>query len=677
MRLFFVLSLCLLLSKIVSAQSKRDSLMEIWNNTTAQDTLRLSAAQELVWRVHLYNAPDSARLFAEAQLQLAQKLGQLKYISSAYNNIGVTYHIQGDLKNATTYYQLSLEVDEEQARKTKGDLKAIEGIASSHTNLAILYQQLGDMPLAMNSYYGALRVLDSLEQMGGSVNAKIANVQNNIGQATETQGSTSDALIWYYRALKRYEQATPEVAFGNVLTNIGNATQRLSKSAETIVLRDSLAKVALSFHQRSLDVRREIGDRRGEANALNNIATFYQQQGLWTENADERIELYADAEKNYRESIKIAEEVQDKIGQALTLANLAENLIRQNRIREAIQYGEAALSLGREIGNMEAIMRASEKLYNAYKAIGRGTDALEMHELYTQMTDSIRNEENTRLIMRKQYDYDYSQREARLVAEQEKKDAIAVVEIKRKNLQRNAFIAGFGMMLLLAVVFFSQRLRISREKERSENLLLNILPAETAKELKDKGSSEAKLIDRATVLFTDFKGFTALSEQLSPKELVKDLHECFSAFDRICEKYGIEKIKTIGDAYMAAGGLPVTTDTHAQDVVNAALEMAQVVAEGKARKIANNLPFFEIRIGVHTGPVVAGIVGIKKFQYDIWGDTVNTASRMESSGAVGQVNISESTFKLLMDDVSFKFTSRGKIEAKGKGEIEMYFVSKT
>jgi class 3 adenylate cyclase len=254
----------------------------------------------------------------------------------------------------------------------------------------------------------------------------------------------------------------------------------------------------------------------------------------------------------------------------------------------------------------------------------------------------------------------------------EKKEEISRKTLERQILVRNVFIGGFVLLLIFSAVFFTQRNKIKKEKKRSDELLLNILPYSIAEELKSKGNAESKLIDEVTVLFTDFKGFTQLSEQFTPQELVAEINECFSAFDQIMITHNVEKIKTIGDSYMAAGGLPTSNKTHAEDVIQAALEIQQYMADyTKARKEAGKL-FFEIRIGVHSGPVVAGIVGIKKFAYDIWGDTVNTASRMESSGEVGKVNVSESTYTLTQD--KFNFTYRGKIAAKGKGEISMYFV---
>ena len=218
----------------------------------------------------------------------------------------------------------------------------------------------------------------------------------------------------------------------------------------------------------------------------------------------------------------------------------------------------------------------------------------------------------------------------------------------------------------------AEKKEVEKQKERSEELLLNILPAEVAEELKAKGSAEAQLIDEVTVLFADFKGFTFISEKFAPKQLVAEINECFSAFDHIMHKHGVEKIKTIGDSYMAAGGIPRPNTTHATDVVKAALDMLQFMKEHKARKEAAGELFFEIRIGVHTGPVVAGIVGIKKFAYDIWGDAVNTASRMESSGEPGKINISGATYHLVKN--KFNCTYRGKVEAKNKGMIDMYFV---
>lgn len=244
-----------------------------------------------------------------------------------------------------------------------------------------------------------------------------------------------------------------------------------------------------------------------------------------------------------------------------------------------------------------------------------------------------------------------------------------------------------GLLIFSGLLFYglfqkiskikSERFRFAVEKQKSDELLFNILPEEIAQELKEKGKADARDFEMVSILFTDFKGFNEQSAKLSATVLVGEINTCFEAFDGTMEKYGIEKIKTIGDSYMAADGLPVPTDDSVKNTVLAALEMQSFIGTRKAAMDAEGKPAFEMRVGIHTGPVVAGIVGVKKFQYEIWGDTVNTASRMESAGEVGQVNISEATYELLKDDPEFAFESRGKIEAKGKGEIEMYFVSKT
>jgi len=213
---------------------------------------------------------------------------------------------------------------------------------------------------------------------------------------------------------------------------------------------------------------------------------------------------------------------------------------------------------------------------------------------------------------------------------------------------------------------------LQKEKQKSDELLLNILPSETAEELKQFGKAKAKKYESVTVFFSDFKDFSKIAERLSPEELVAEIDLCFRTFDEIMEMYGLEKIKTIGDAYMCAGGMNNSEKNEAVMVVRAALEIQSYMnALAYERKEKNEI-FFEARIGIHTGSVVAGIVGIKKFAYDIWGDTVNIAARMEGNGEVGKVNISEATYQLIKEE--FNCTYRGKMEVKNKGMVDMYFV---
>ncbi|NUM30987.1 MAG: PAS domain S-box protein [Bacteroidetes bacterium] len=209
---------------------------------------------------------------------------------------------------------------------------------------------------------------------------------------------------------------------------------------------------------------------------------------------------------------------------------------------------------------------------------------------------------------------------------------------------------------------------ILEEKKKSDDLLLNIFPKQVAKELKTKGKASTKKFDNVTIIFTDFKDFTSLAHSISPVKLVKELNELFSKFDSIVESLRIEKIKTIGDAYFAVCGLPQVNKDHAVLCIKAAKEMFKYLEmRNKKNKIQWNM-----RVGIHSGPVVAGVVSKKKYAYDLFGDTVNTASRMESNGEVGKINISESTYQLVKD--VYKCSPRGQINVKGKGDLTMYFV---
>ncbi len=208
--------------------------------------------------------------------------------------------------------------------------------------------------------------------------------------------------------------------------------------------------------------------------------------------------------------------------------------------------------------------------------------------------------------------------------------------------------------------------------KESERLLLNILPEGVADQLKKEGHVKPQQYDCVTVLFTDFENFTQIAENMTPAELIRQLDSTFSFFDSVIERFGLEKLKTIGDSFMCAGGIPEANATNAVDAVLAALEIQEFMRQVKDFRALRGEEFWDCRIGISTGPLVAGVVGSKKFAYDVWGDTVNMASRMESSGAVGRINISEATYELV--DAFFACEARGKIQAKNKGEVAMYFV---
>jgi len=362
---------------------------------------------------------------------------------------------------------------------------------------------------------------------------------------------------------------------------------------------------------------------------------------------------------------------------------IKENTLLENKVRELLK------DKAKNTGASEEEMKAFEEQLE---------QAREEASAQSEMAiDSILSEKDKLEKITKQTKQDLD----KITSRTKLREMVLNQEVEKATLEKNNaelqakqnqfFLLLMGalsiLVLLLALIFFirfrskkkaAKRLeglnaQLKDEEERSNELLENILPAEIAKELKETGKAKARKYDQVTVLFSDFKNFTTISEQLSPEDLVKELDTCFKAFDFIIgEHEGIEKIKTIGDAYMCASGF-TKHKTIPNEIIKAALEMQQFLDEIKEERKAKGLPFFEARIGLHTGPVVAGVVGVNKFAYDIWGDTVNIASRMESQSEVGKVNISESTYDLVR--YRFNCQHRGKISAKNKGMIDMYFVN--
>ncbi len=597
---------------------------------------------------------DTAIVKLKKALDLANNCNDKIQLGIIYSNTGVIYNAKGDYAKALDYYSQALNVSIETAQKR------IESAAL--TNMGLIYQRQSDYPKALEYCLKALKLQDEMGKTSPSTLCIIGNIYND-------QSDYKNSLLYYQKAhdlaIKIEDKRVEEVC---------------DYLIGTVYFSRKDYQTCIDYQFKSLTISKEIGEKEDIATSLGNLGSCYKSQGDSAEAArnikfSESVK-YPLAGEYYRQALKINEEMGDKSEVAYNLGEIGELDIKQKNYPEAEKFLQQSLVLSDSVGDIENQRARHLNLSELDSITGNYKDALKQFEFYKMLNDSMFSINKNKEITRHEMSYAFAKREDSLKAEQEKKETNLKAEEDKKaqkqRLIRNVLTGGLFFAVLFALVFFFQRKRISKEKKRSDELLLNILPEEVAEELKEKGSTEAKTFDEVTVMFTDFKGFTTLAEELSAKELVAEIDYCFKGFDNIIHKYNIEKIKTIGDSYMAAGGLPVANKTHAKDVVNAALEIVKFMEEHKQQRIKEGKPVFEIRIGINTGHVVAGIVGVKKFAYDIWGDTVNLASRMESSGESGKINISGSTYELVKDN--FICTHRGKIQAKNKGEVDMYFV---
>jgi adenylate cyclase len=624
------------------AQNKQaDSILAILT-TMPDDTSKVNSLIALSGSL-LKSEKEQALTYATQAKLLADKLGYQRGQAYALKSIGMGYYFQGNYIETLLYWQKSLAIFQSMNDK--------RGIANMLNNLGAINFNEGDDEKAIDYYLGSLKVA---EEIGDKLRVVTALV--NIGAVYFNKEGTHDrALEYYLKALPLSEEIGNLDAIGTSAVNTGE-----------IYLARGDDQSALIYFEKALNAYKK-SENGNVPYALYNIGRVYTKRKDYTRAVSFQLQAY-----------NLAVELKRKKEMAQALQGLADAYRQMGDVDAAISAFQRSEKIAYEIGANYELKYAFQGLAELFNKRADYRNAFKYQSLYTAIKDTLYNAEMDKRIqaVTLNFDLEKKQGEVDLLT---KDKALQDLEIKRQKTIRNATSVTGILLLLLATGLYRnyryvQKTKkiIENEKDRSDKLLLNILPYETAEELKQKGSASPKEYEMVSVLFTDFKGFTSIAENMTAEQLVAELDHCFLEFDLIIDKYNIEKIKTIGDSYMCAGGIPIANTSNPVDVVLAALEIQAYMDRLKSDRLASGKESWELRLGVHTGKVVAGVIGKNKFAYDIWGDTVNVASRMESSGAPGKVNISGTTYELVKD--LFNCTYRGRIQAKNKGEIDMYFV---
>lgn len=560
----------------------------------------------------------------QSSLELADSFNLASQRINSINNIGYTYQVLKKHQESIRFFQRLLTEKE----------TVMNAIA--YQNIGVVYQNKNDIELALVNFTKALELYEKYDKK-----LKQAKVLKLISHLYFQKSDYHNAIIFANDCKKNAKLQS----FGDLYTAVNLL---LSKIYDRLYDYEN----ALHFNVRYLHIRDSMDQIR---------KSFVQELELQ--------QLFLNQTESQMNKHFINEEIKDLEIQNL---NAQKKIDREKLARFQSDIMRMAFD---SLLNKEKIKNQFLKLSEIENLL-----AMEKQESKISKLDQEKSKHVSDLKIEK---LENKRKEKNLILEKRNNEILGFELREKESFTRNLYylLGGLAVLSIVFIAFFfdiSRRKRkiekqqqiIEREKEKSESLLLNILPAAIADELKETGKTTPKFIENASVVFTDFSGFTQISEILSPVELVEKLDEIFLEFDLISERNGLSRIKTIGDAYMCAGGILDENTKHAESAVRSAIEMRDYI-DAFNEKIPFGSPSWNIRIGVNTGPIVAGVVGTKKFAYDIWGDAVNIASRMESSGEIGKINISSSTFELTKDVFSLQF--RGKIAAKNKGNIDMYF----
>ena len=616
-----------------------DSLARIISNGK-DDTAKVNALIQVFKYVR-----DSAELATEYSLRardLAQKLGYKKGLAYALKNLGLIQYDQGSYKTTITYWEQSLSIFQ-----SIGDEL---GEANVLNNIGAFYADQGDDENALKNL---LRSLQISEKLGDKV--RIAEVLVNIGRTYGVKENTRDKAFHYLlQALPLCEELGKTSLTGIVTVNLGE-----------LYLSERKVDSSLYYFNKSLKLVMGTPD---EAYTQMSIGKVYIKKGN-----------YQEAINSFNQAIAICKKYDNKLDMASSLIPLGDAYFQTGQLKAAMAIYNEAQDLAIEVGANPQLKDAYLGLALSFAKSGDFPKAYKYQTLFSNIKDTLYKVATAHSVKDLQYSFDIEKKQTQIDLLFKDK-ALADLDLRRQKFTKNAFIVGFSMLFIIVFIIYRDyrnKIKTNKildsQKAEIEHLLLNILPAEVAQELQRDGVATPRFYDSISVMFTDFKGFTKIADALSPQEVVTELNECFMAFDDVMEKYNLEKIKTIGDSYMCCGGFQPKDNTHPVRMMNACQEIKSFIDRRNQSRINLGLEPWEIRIGVHTGPVVAGVVGKKKYAYDIWGTTVNIASRMESNGAPGQINISADTYELVKDN--FNCIYRGKIYAKNVGEIDMYFVN--
>ena len=524
------------------------------------------------------------------------------------------------------------------------ELDSIQSLYWAHVHVGNALRLKGDLTSAIESFFKA-----------GEIAAKIGDrrqvglVEISVASVYHVMENYDNSLSYYKSGLEILRKENDTMNILGTLLNLSDTYNKLDQPDSALT---QLEEANQYLQGRDRDIY--VAYTRG------NMGVAFALQGK-----------HKIAKAYMNEAIEILSGLGDTYGIADYLNHMSNIYLEQGEYASALSYSFQGLKLANDLGLKEQLSDGNLKISQIYEAMGDTIASYKYFKLHVAYKDSLTNIASVQRMADIRTDFEVSQKQLE----------VDLLNQQRRTQSIITWATGIALFLLSIVVLGVLRRYkyinktnkiIEEEKNRSDLLLLNILPSETAQELKEKGKVKAKRFESVTVLFTDFQGFTILSQDFSPEKLVASVDYYFSEFDKIIGKYGLEKIKTIGDSYMCAGGLPFPSEDHPQKVIEAALEIRNFM-EASKEKNDPEIAHFETRLGIHTGPVVAGVVGTKKFAYDIWGDTVNVAARMESNSKPGKINVSESTYSLVKE--RYNYTYRGKIDVKNRGSMNMYYVN--